>query len=230
MTIAIRSGALQLLLAGGCLIQACGEPNAPVEPDTTPTARPPILFVHGFNGSAADFAPVLQRFRADGWVQRELVAGNYSSAVSNVSVAAVIQAQVDSIRAATGWDRIHIVSYSMGSLSSRYYLKSLGGDARVESWTSISGPNHGTSTASFCASQPCIEMRPGSDFLNQLNSGDETPGNTRYATWWSPCDELVNPQQSTILTGAQNTETACLSHAGMFTETVYLQVRAFVRP
>ena len=201
-----------------------------VVPVSHPTRRQPIVFVHGLNGSAADFGPVIQRFRADGWLQRELFAGTYSSVVSNVSIAGVFQAQVDSVRAATGWDRIHIVSYSMGSLSSRYYLKELGGDARAESWTSISGPNHGTSTANLCFLQPCIEMRPGSEFLATLNSGDETPGAVRYATWWSPCDELVQPRQSTILTGAQNTETACLLHANMFTQGIYRQVRDFIRP
>lgn len=174
--------------------------------------------------------PVIQRFKADGWEARELFAGTYSSAVSNGTIAAVIAAQVDSVRAATGWDRVHIVSYSMGSLSSRHYLKALGGDAKVESWTSISGPNHGTTTAQFCSTTPCVEMRPGSEFLTSLNGGDETPGSTRYATWWSGCDELVQPPQSTVLSGAQNTETACLGHAGMFTEQIYQQVRDFIRP
>lgn len=219
------------LLAGAVLVlQACGDAAAPEIDDTFPTARQPIMFVHGFNGSAADMAPVIQRFKTDGWKDRELFAGTYSSAVSNATIAGVIAAQVDSVRAATGWDKVHIVSYSMGSLSSRHYLKNLGGDAKVESWTSISGPNHGTSTAQFCSGTPCIEMRQGSTFLAALNSGDETPGSLRYATWWSGCDELVQPPESTILTGAQNTETACLGHAAMFTETNYRQVRDFIRP
>jgi triacylglycerol lipase len=201
-----------------------------VVPVSKPTRRQPIVFVHGLGGSAGDWGPIIDRFRADGWLARELFAATYLSGISNVDVAKVIQRHVDSVRAATGWERVHIVSFSMGSLSSRYYLKSLGGTERTESWTSISGPNHGTSTAGLCSATPCLEMRPGSSFLDALNAEDETPGNTRYATWWSPCDELVLPPQSTILSGAQNTQTACLPHAGMFTPANYQQVRDFIRP
>lgn len=72
-------------------------------------------------------------------------------------------------------------------------------------------------------------MRPGSTFLNTLNTGDETPGNSRYATWWSPCDSVINPDSSVALTGATNTKTACLSHGELRTDaTVYAQVKAHV--
>ena len=73
-------------------------------------------------------------------------------------------------------------------------------------------------------------MIPGSSFLNQLNSGDETPGAVNYGTWWSSCDELINPDTSTILSGASNTNVGCLSHSGVKdSAAVYAQVREFVR-
>jgi triacylglycerol lipase len=215
--------AVSLLFLGAL---ACGESVGPGAVE--PTARQPIVFVHGFGGSAADWTGVLARFRTDGWTDRELIAASYSSFVSNATVATAIRDRVDSVTRATGWPRVHMVTYSMGSLSSRYYLKNLGGTARVDTWVSVSGPNHGTATALQCNLTPCIEMRPGSAFLAQLNSGDETPGPTRYATWWSPCDETIVPPQSTILEGAVNTETVCLGHTEMFTETNYLQVRSFI--
>jgi triacylglycerol lipase len=76
-------------------------------------------------------------------------------------------------------------------------------------------------------------MLPGSAFLNALNSGTETPGapSVHYGTWWSPCDEIINPHESVLLNGATNTQTACLSHVALTTDaTVYGQVRDFVRP
>jgi triacylglycerol lipase len=73
-------------------------------------------------------------------------------------------------------------------------------------------------------------MRPGSTFLKELNAGDETPGEVSYGTWWSPCDEFINPDESVLLSGATNTKTACISHLALLTdETVYQQVREFVR-
>jgi triacylglycerol lipase len=73
-------------------------------------------------------------------------------------------------------------------------------------------------------------MRVGSTFLKELNAGDETPGTVNYGTWWSPCDEIINPDSSVALSGATNTQTACISHTALTTdETVYQQVREFVK-
>ena len=32
----------------------------------------------------------------------------------------------------------------MGALSTRYYIKHLGGESTIETWVSLGGPNHGT--------------------------------------------------------------------------------------
>lgn len=192
--------------------------------------RQPIVFVHGFGGSAADWTDVVARFKAEGWSDRDLIAETYPSDVSNVLIAARIGEVVDSVRAATGWDKVDFVTVSMGSLSSRYYLKNLGGVARVDAWVSVAGPNRGTLTASQCSDAPCHEMLPSSQFLEALNVGDETPGNVRYATWWSPCDETVVPARSTVLTDAANTMTECLAHSQMLNEPIYQAIRAFIAP
>lgn len=209
---------------------ACGGdgPTTPV----SKTTRQPIVLVHGLGGSTADWDPVLARLRQDGWIDRELAAASYNLSQSNTSHAALLAGRIDSVLAATGWDKVDLVTYSMGSLSSRYYLKNLGGVAKVDAWVSIAGPNHGTQTATQCAAQlpACAESVPGSAFLTALNADDETPGNVRYATWWSPCDGTIVPAESTILRDALNTETECLSHTAMFTEIIYQQVRAFIAP
>jgi triacylglycerol lipase len=72
-------------------------------------------------------------------------------------------------------------------------------------------------------------MYPGSGFLAALNEADETWGAPRYATWWSSCDEVINPQTSTVLDGATNTRTACMSHSMLKEDAgVYAQVRDWV--
>lgn len=117
----------------------------------------------------------------------------------------------------------------MGSLSSRYYLKNLGGDVKVDDWVSLGGPNHGTDTANLCGQTSCVEMRIGSSFLTALNSGDESPGSPTYSTWWSPCDTVINPDSSVSVAGATNTKTACISHSALTTDgTVFSAVRSRV--
>jgi triacylglycerol lipase len=193
-------------------------------------ANDPILFVHGWNSSASTWDTMVGRFQADGWTPAELRAFSYDTSQSNATTADVVAAQAADLRADTGAATVDIVTHSMGGLSSRYYLKNLGGTGFVDEWVSLGGPNHGTNTAFFCGQTSCVEMRPSSSFLNALNSGDETPGAVNYGTWWSPCDEVINPDESTILSGATNTQTACIGHSALRTDaTVYGQVRDFVR-
>lgn len=191
----------------------------------------PVLFVHGYTGNASNWDTMKARFVADGWESNRLFAYTFSSSKSNALIAQDVAQRVNEIKAATGAAKVDIITHSMGGLSSRYYLKNLGGTASVDDWVSLGGPNHGTTWAYGCWwFSPCNQMIPGSSFLNQLNSVDETPGAVNYGTWWSPCDELINPDTSTILSGATNTQTACISHGALITNsTVYGQVRDFVR-
>lgn len=205
-------------------------PGVPAQAATA-TAQQPVLFVHGYNSNASTWNAMLAAFRDAGYTDAELFAISYNYNQSNVTTAQVLQAKVDEIRQQTGWASIDIISHSMGSLSSRYYLKNLGGQNAVDAWVSLAGANHGTNTARFCGSVSCREMRAKSPFLTQLNAVDETPGPLRYRTWWSPCDTTINPDSSVSLTGATNTKTACLGHSALLSDsTVFGQVEGFVNP
>jgi triacylglycerol lipase len=191
--------------------------------------RHPILFVHGWNSSGTVWNTMISRFQADGWTAAQLHSWSYNTAQSNATTARQIATKVDSILAATGATRVDVVTHSMGGLSGRHYARNLGGDAKVDGWVSLGGPNHGTTSAYGCIQTSCLEMRPGSTFLAALNAGDETPGAPRYATWWSGCDMVIDPDNSVLLSGASNTQTACLSHSALMTDaTVYAQVRDLV--
>ena len=194
-------------------------------------ARNPVLFVHGWNSSGAIWFNMIDRFKADGYSDQELFNWTYYSAQSNATTAQELSRKVDSILTVTGASKVDIITHSMGALSARYYIKNLGGGTRVDDFVSLAGPNHGTNTAIFCFQTSCIEMRPNSSFLNALNKKDETPGRViSYGTWWSACDEVINPQTSTRLNGATNTQTACIRHSDMYQNaTVYDQVKVWVQ-
>ena len=203
---------------------------AALAPAATASAVEPILFVHGWNSSGSVWNTMIARFQADGWTAAQTNNWSYNTAQSNVTTAGQVNTKVDQIRAATGAAKVDIISHSMGGLNTRYYLKNLGGAAEVDEWVSLGGPNHGTTTANLCFwNTSCFEMQPGSSFLNNLNATDETPGLVNYGTWWSPCDEVINPDSSVSLIGATNTQTACLGHSALYSDlTVYGQVRNFV--
>jgi triacylglycerol lipase len=215
---AATAAAFALALAGG--VAAAG----------AATPHDPIVFVHGWKENGGMWGPMIANFQADGWTAPELNTWDYNTSQSNVTTASQLRTKVDSVLAATGNAKVDLITHSMGGLNSRYYIKNLQGEGKVDDWVSLGGPNHGTRTASFCPETSCVEMRPNSTFLKNLNAGDETPGLVNYGTWWSPCDEVINPQTSTILSGARNTQTACIEHVALASDpTVYGQVRDFVR-
>lgn len=195
------------------------------------SAQDPILFVHGWSETSSLWTTMIGRFEKDGYPSSYLSAYTYNTSQSNkVDAEKEVASHVESLLKATGASKVDIVSHSMGSLNTRWYVKFDGGEAKVDDWVSLGGPNHGTETANLCFSTACTEMRVGSTFLKELNAGDETPGTVNYGTWWSPCDEIINPDESVILSGATNTKTACMSHTALTTdETVYKQVREFVK-
>lgn len=196
----------------------------------TAMARDPILFVHGWSESESVWNTMISNFSREGWTRAELNNWRYSTSQSNVRTASEVATKVNEILRATGATRVDIIAHSMGSLNSRYYLKNLGGSAKVDDWVSLGGPNHGTTVANICFTTACVEMRVGSAFLTALNEGDETPGTTTYGTWWSSCDEFINPDESVLLSGATNTATGCVNHIGLVSNsTVFAQVRDFVR-
>jgi len=61
-----------------------------------------------------------------------LRAISYNSAQSNAATAQEVSREVQELQAATGAAKVDIASHSMGGLSSRYYLKNLGGTANVD--------------------------------------------------------------------------------------------------
>jgi triacylglycerol lipase len=191
----------------------------------------PILFVPGY-GNTGDWQTMKAKFLADGWQEVELYTNTYSATASNASSAAEIRNHVDDIIKSTGATKVDIVAFSMGSISSRYYLKNLGGTDKIDAWVSLAGPNHGTDevTNQQCNFTPCKEIIPGSAFLAALNDVDETPGLVRYATFRSPCDETINPDASVSLLGAFNTQVSCIGHLQLVTDdAVYRQVRDFIQ-
>jgi triacylglycerol lipase len=222
------AGVKKIVLAVVLVLAALS--GAAPEGASAQAAQDPIVFVHGWNSSSSAWNTMIDRFVAAGVPRNRMLAVTYNSNQSNGTIANQVRDAVASLRASTGAARVDIVTHSMGGLSSRYYLKNLGGTAVVDEWVSLGGPNHGTNFAYACYpfSAGCRDMIPGSSFLDALNATDETPGSVRYGTFWSSCDEVINPDDSVLLSGATNTGVGCLGHSDLRTDAgVFNQVHSF---
>jgi triacylglycerol lipase len=203
-----------------------------VAPLTPAAAAPhtPVIFVHGFGGSASNWTTAQAVFRAGGYTSSELFAYEYNSYGNNITNAQGLASFVNQVRSQTGAARVDIVNHSMGGLVTGWYVNVLGGQPAVRHVASIAGANHGTTAAYACLIfVTCQQMVPGSSFIEQYTAGDETPGDTRYGTWYSPCDGVIVPYTSTRLSGATNTLVICETHLGFLVDgSVLNAVRAFM--
>lgn len=206
---------------------AKADTGAAVTPLSTST---PVVFVHGYTGDASNWVTAKSVFQLNGWAGSKLFAYEYDSYGDNVANAQGLAAFVNNVKSQTGASKVAIVNHSMGGLVSQYYLKVLGGATSVSHLASIAGANHGTTFAGACLIYTtCRQMYPGSSFISQISSGDETPGSTAYATWYSACDGVILPYTSTRLSGATNHNVACQTHIGYLADTVVLgEIARFV--
>lgn len=222
-----RRLALLVSLAAPTLVGALLLASAPA--GGAAEQRDPVIFVHGWSGGSYNWGGMTSAFAAAGYPSSHLRAWTYDSYQANEATAKQLAALVDKVLAETAASKVDVVTHSMGGLNTRWYVKFLGGDTKVDDWVSLGGPNHGTQMANFCVSVSCGDMRPGSAFLAKLNSGDETPGSVNYGTFWSTCDGIIIPAQSTVLDGATNTQLGCVGHLRLLTDTgVTQQVVRFV--
>ncbi|MGV4927144.1 triacylglycerol lipase (plasmid) [Streptomyces sp. BHT-5-2] len=210
-------------------VVAASAPAAAVPERAPAAADRPVIFVHGRNAGPGVWDSMISRFTAAGRPAGRLFAWDYDTAQSaNETLAPQFQAYVDEVLRRTGASQVDIVAHSLGSLTTRWYVKFGSGATKVHHWVSLAGPNHGTQLAWLCApyDQGCRDMTTGSYVVTRLNEGTETPGPVHYTTVHSRCDEQIAPVTSTALAGADNIEAPCLKHNELLTdETVATEVR-----
>ena len=154
----------------------------------------PIVLVHGtFANSAGSWNLVDTALRADGYCTFALDYGNNATGPIEQS-AQQLADFVDRVLAATGAAKVSIVGHSQGGMMPRYYVKNLGGDAKVDDLVSLAASNHGTQTvraAGRRAARPAPSRSPARRFSPRSTPATSrpapspTPRSRRATTRWS---------------------------------------------
>ncbi|MCX4975732.1 alpha/beta fold hydrolase [Streptomyces sp. NBC_00554] len=128
-----------------------------------------------------------------------------------------LQVFVDKVLAATGSTKADLVGHSQGGMMPRYYLKFLGGAAKVNALVGIAPDNHGTTLNGLTnllayfpgaedllstATPALADQIAGSAFLTKLNAGGDTVAGVHYTVIATKYDEVVTPYRSQFLTGS----------------------------
>ena len=131
--------------------------------------------------------------------------------------AAQLQVYVDKVLAATGAAKVDLVGHSQGGMMPRYYLKFLGGAAKVDTFVGIAPDNHGTTLDGLTKLLPYFpgaedvissaapglaDQVAGSAFLAKLNAGGDTVPGVHYTVIATKYDEVVTPYTSQFLSGS----------------------------
>ncbi len=161
--------------------------------NNNPSNKNPVVFVHGYLDKdmvvKSNFDDMISYLDNQGWNSHELHAIQYSNVVGcNINNAYELQSFINNL----GYNEVDIVAHSMGGLSTRYYMQNLGGHNNVGSVVTLGTPHDGVVMANLAPGAGADQMRPSSNFLNNLNSGNIPPGwGTDYTSIYSYSDPVV---------------------------------------
>ncbi|MET9889766.1 alpha/beta fold hydrolase [Streptomyces sp. NPDC006465] len=184
----------------------------------------PVVLVHGTFGNSVDnwlaLAPYLT---SRGYCVFSLDYGQlpgvpFFNGLGPIDKsAAQLQVFVDRVLAATGAAKADLVGHSQGGMMPRYYLKFLGGAAKVNALVGIAPDNHGTTLNGLAnllpyfpgagdllstATPGLADQVAGSAFLTKLNEGGDTVAGVHYTVIATKYDEVATPYNSQYLSGS----------------------------
>jgi triacylglycerol esterase/lipase EstA (alpha/beta hydrolase family) len=184
----------------------------------------PVLLVHGINDTGAVFNKMAFSLRQQGLSVHtvDLIPNNGSEVLEKLAqqVANYVN---DTFATAQPLD---IVGFSMGGIVSRYYIQRLGGINRVQRFITISSPHYGTIVAYGTWLAGALQMRPHSDFLNDLNSDVEMLKQLNFTSIWTPYDLMIIPTESSQLGIGKEITLPVLLHPLMLTDSRTLSIVA----
>lgn len=218
----------------------------------------PVVLVHGTTENLGSnwvaLSPMLKNagycVYALNYGMNALSLGRFGGLGDIASSAGELSTFVNKVLSSTHASKVDIVGHSQGGMMPNYYVKRLGGAAKVHTLVGLSPSNHGTTLSGIVTlganlnvlgfansiivgiGTPGLEQQEvNSSFQNALwADGDTVPG-VRYVVIQTTHDEVVTPYSHAFLTGANVTniliQDQCpndpTGHIGMYLDSPSLQ-------
>lgn len=188
------------------------------------SGRNPVLLVHGLTDTTLVFRQMTAYLSAQGFSVHsfDLTPNNGIMPLDQLAV------QVTDYIAKNFHPEqpLDLIGFSMGGIVSRYYIQRLGGIKRVQRFVSIAAPNNGTFTAYLSQRPGCIQMRPDSLLLRDLNQDSAMLNRLNFTVIWTPYDLMIVPPNSSQMQEAKEVVVSTRFHGWMPADRRCLQVVA----
>ncbi|MBD2517670.1 triacylglycerol lipase [Nostoc sp. FACHB-973] len=184
--------------------------------------RNPVLLIHGIGDTEIVFRKMRAYLIQQGWSVHalNLVPNNGDLGLDELAnqVANYVTTNFASEQP------LDLVGFSMGGIVSRYYVQRLGGIKRVQRFITISSPHNGTVVAYASQRPGCVQMRPNSVFLQDLNSDADMLKQLNFTSIWTPYDLMIVPAKSSQMLAAKEMVVPVVLHPWMLTNSKTLAV------
>ncbi|RUR86644.1 esterase/lipase family protein [Chlorogloeopsis fritschii PCC 9212] len=178
--------------------------------------RNPVLLVHGIFDTGRVFERMVPYLTQNGWAvyDLDLIPNNGHESLDKLAhqVANYIECNFPPEQP------LDLVGFSMGGIVSRYYVQRLGGINRVQRFVTISAPHHGTWIAYSHQGAGCVQMRPDSAFLEDLNRDVLMLKQLNFTSMWTPYDLMIVPANSSQMPLGREVIIPALVHGWMITD------------
>jgi triacylglycerol lipase len=175
--------------------------------------------------------PLQQRLVRDGWSEEEVMPLEFIDPIgSSVGHAVELEDALQELLARTGAQEVDIVAHSMGGLAVWVYLRTKGNPLRIRRVVFLASPFHGTVTAHLAWGDGGAEMKPGSEFLRNLQAGPWPQAWVDALTLRTPLDMTVVPGEGATLLEDRDLLICCPTHQGLLDhEETFVVIRDFLR-
>ena len=178
--------------------------------------RRPIVLVPGWLGRLPELAALRERFLRDGWAEWEVLALEFEDPVgSNLDHARELEEAIHLLLSQARSEEVDILAHSMGGLAVWLLLQERGHVLPIRRVVFLASPLQGTVVAHLAWGEGGREMRPGSEFLDRLQSGGQPQEWVEALTIRTPLDLNVVPWYGATLPGLGDRVVCCPTHQGL---------------
>lgn len=181
--------------------------------------RPVVLITGTFGNMVDDWSGLGPTLANAGYCVYSAPIGGYPYSLIQtigpvVQSAGEISSFVDQVRAKTGASQVDLVGHSQGGLIGEYYLKLLGGAAKVHAFVGLSPTTHGTTLdglATLASAFPganllvgaacpaCVDQEAGSSVVKAVENGAIAQAGVSYTIVETHDETVVTPAGSAFI-------------------------------